>query len=296
MTSDSDFGGTGGLGSGGATPEANPEGERLQKVMAAAGVASRRVCEDLIAQGRVSVNGEIVEEPGRRVLPHDLIAVDGTAIQTDTTKRYVMLNKPVGVVSSMADEGGRPDLREFTVNYDERLFNVGRLDANTSGLLVLTNDGDLAHVLAHPSFGVSKTYIAKVSGQVTPQTIAKLTKGIELDDGPIAADRARAMPGGSRAETLVELTLHSGRNRVVRRMMDAVGHPVIDLVRRQFGPLHLGTLPVGRTRDLTRTELGALLTIARGEAPPSDDVAGSEAASAADSFTAADVSAGGHDE
>jgi len=242
---------------------ASAEGERLQKVMAAAGVASRRVSEDLIAQGRVTVNGEIVTEPGRRVLPADLITVDGTAIQTDTTKRYVMLNKPVGVVSSLADESGRRDLREFTRAYEERLFNVGRLDAATSGLLVLTNDGELAHVLAHPSFGVSKTYIAKVAGVVNAQTIAKLTRGIELDDGPIAADKARALPGSSRTETLVELTLHSGRNRIVRRMMDAVGHPVIELVRRQFGPLHLGTLPVGRTRDLTKVELGQLLTIAR---------------------------------
>jgi len=244
----------------------SPEGERLQKVMAAAGVASRRVSEDLIAQGRVTVNGEVIDEPGRRVLPTDLIAVDGTAIQTDTTKRYVMLNKPVGVVSSMADENGRPDLREFTSDYDERLFNVGRLDANTSGLLVLTNDGELAHVLAHPSFGVSKTYIAKVSGVVSAQTIGRLTKGIELDDGPIAADRARALGAASGNATMVEITLHSGRNRIVRRMLDAVGHPVIDLVRRQFGPLHLGTLPIGRTRDLTKVELGQLLTISRGEA------------------------------
>lgn len=248
--------------------DANPEGERLQKVMAAAGVASRRVSEDLIAQGRVTVNGEIVNEPGRRVLLTDLITVDGTAIQTDTTKRYVMLNKPVGVVSSMADEAGRPDLREFTKDYEERLFNVGRLDANTSGLLILTNDGELAHVLAHPSFGVSKTYIAKVSGVVSAQTIGRLTKGIELDDGPISADRARALGGASGAastgpETMVEITLHSGRNRIVRRMLDAVGHPVIELVRRQFGPLHLGSLAVGRARDLTKVELGQLLTISR---------------------------------
>jgi pseudouridine synthase len=241
----------------------NPEGERLQKVMAASGVASRRVSEDLIAQGRVTVNGEIVDEPGRRVLPTDLITVDGTAIQTDISKRYVMLNKPVGVVSSMADEGGRPDLREFTRDYEERLFNVGRLDANTSGLLVLTNDGELAHVLAHPSFGVSKTYIAKVAGVVSAQTISRLTKGIELDDGPIAADKARALGAASGNATMVEITLHSGRNRIVRRMLDAVGHPVIELVRRQFGPLHLGTLPVGRTRDLTKVELGQLLTISR---------------------------------
>jgi len=241
----------------------NPEGERLQKVMAAAGVASRRVCEDLIHQGRVAVNGEVVETAGRRVLPTDRVTVDDVAIQLDTTKQYVMLNKPVGVVSSMADESGRPDLREFTRDYDERLFNVGRLDANTSGLLVLTNDGELAHILAHPSFGVSKTYIAKVEGIVSAQTIAKLTKGIELDDGPIAADKARALGRASGNETMVEITLHSGRNHIVRRMLDAVGHPVIDLVRRQFGPLTLGSLPVGRTRDLTKAELGAVLTIAR---------------------------------
>jgi 23S rRNA pseudouridine2605 synthase/16S rRNA pseudouridine516 synthase len=241
----------------------NPEGERLQKVMAAAGVASRRVCEDLIHQGRVAVNGEVVDVAGRRVLPTDRVTVDDVAIQLDTTKQYVMLNKPVGVVSSMADESGRPDLREFTRDYDERLFNVGRLDANTSGLLILTNDGELAHILAHPSFGVSKTYIAKVEGIVSAQTIAKLTKGIELDDGPIAADKARALGRASGNETMVEITLHSGRNHIVRRMLDAVGHPVIDLVRRQFGPLTLGSLPVGRTRDLTKAELGAVLTIAR---------------------------------
>ena len=159
------------------------EGERLQKVMAAAGVASRRVCEDLIAAGRVAVNGVRVDEAGRRVLPSDRITIDGTAIQTDTSKRYLMLNKPVGIYSSLNDERGRPDLREFTEQFEERLFNVGRLDAETSGLLILTNDGELAHVLAHPSFGVSKTYIAKVRGAVTPQAIAKLTKGVELDDG-----------------------------------------------------------------------------------------------------------------
>ncbi len=239
------------------------EGERLQKVMAAAGVASRRASEELIAQGRVSVNGEIVAEPGRRVRMTDRIAVDGIAIQQDVSKRYVMLNKPVGVVSSMADEQGRPDLRGFTRGYDERLFNVGRLDAETSGLLLLTNDGDLAHVLAHPSFGVTKTYIAKVRGVVSAQTVSRLVKGIELDDGPIAADRARSLGSGADNTTMVELTLHSGRNRIVRRMMDAVGHPVQELVRRQFGPLHLGSLGIGRTRDLSKVELGELLTLSR---------------------------------
>ncbi|WP_158862959.1 pseudouridine synthase [Leifsonia sp. AG29] len=249
-----------------------PQGERLQKVMAAAGVASRRVSEEMIVAGRVTVNGEVVTELGRRIDPlTDELAVDGTAVQLDTSRRYVMLNKPVGVVSSMRDEQGRPDLSRFTRDYPERLFNVGRLDAETSGLLILTNDGELAHVLAHPSFGVTKTYIARVRGVVTPATIAQLTRGVELDDGPIAADKAKLLqvnPGVG--DSLVEITLHSGRNRIVRRMLAEVGHPVKELVRRQFGPLHLGTLKAGRMRDLTREELGALLTIAREGRRPAD--------------------------
>ena len=241
------------------------QGERLQKVMAAAGVASRRVSEDLIVAGRVTVNGKVVQELGTRVDPAvDKVAVDGTAVQLDTSRRYVMLNKPVGVVSSMRDEQGRPDLSRFTAQYPERLFNVGRLDAETSGLLILTNDGELAHVLAHPSFGVTKTYIARVRGVMTPQTIGRLTKGVELEDGPIAADKARLLQSNQRdGESLVEITLHSGRNRIVRRMLAEVGHPVVELVRRQFGPLHLGTLKVGQLRDLTKDELGKLLTISR---------------------------------
>ena len=249
------------------------DGERLQKVLAAAGVASRRVSEQYIADGRVSVNGEVITEPGRRVDPAtDHVSVDGTPVQLDPAKRYVMLNKPTGVVSSMKDESGRPDLRRFTKDWPERLYNVGRLDAETSGLLVLTNDGDLAHVLAHPSFGVTKVYIAKVEGRVTAQTIAKLTRGIDLDDGPIAADKARLLSSAEDgSHSLVELTLHSGRNRIVRRMMAEVGHPVVELVRRSFGPLNLGTLPAGRTRELTKVERGALLTLARQATSPSDD-------------------------
>src|SRR5918995_4369486 len=184
--------GRGAPGGGGATGGGEaPDGVRLQKVLANAGVASRRVAENLIVEGRVRVNGVVVTELGSRIDPTvDLVDVDGTAIQLDETKRYVMLNKPRGVVSSLRDERGRPDLREFTAEWDERLYNVGRLDADTSGLLVLTNDGELAHVLAHPSFGVTKVYIAKVEGRVTAQTIAKLTRGIELEDGEIAADKA----------------------------------------------------------------------------------------------------------
>ena len=241
------------------------DGVRLNKALANAGVASRRVVEDMIVAGRIRVNGTVIDELGTRIDPDvDLVDVDGTAVQLDQTKRYVMLNKPTGVVSTMRDENGRPDLRRFTKDYEERLYNVGRLDAETSGLLILTNDGDLAHVLAHPSFGVNKVYIAKVRGEVTPQTIATLRSGVELDDGPIRADKARLLDT-SRGTSLVELTLHSGRNRIVRRMLAEVGHPVIELVRRQFGPLHLGTLPVGRSRELSAAERGALLTLSRSD-------------------------------
>ncbi|GAB3031455.1 pseudouridine synthase [Parafrigoribacterium mesophilum] len=239
------------------------EGVRLQKRMAAAGVASRRASEILIQAGRVAVNGTVVTELGRRVRDTDLVSVDGVAVQLDPSRRYLMLNKPVGVVSSLHDEHGRPDLTRFVAGFDERLFNVGRLDAQTSGLLILTNDGELAHVLAHPSFGVMKTYVAKVEGAVTAATLAKLTAGIDLEDGPIAADKARIIGASRHRETIVELTLHSGRNRIVRRMLQEVGHPVLELVRRQFGPLHLGNLAPGELRDLTKIELGQLLTISR---------------------------------
>jgi pseudouridine synthase len=256
-------------------PEA--DGIRLQKLMAAAGVASRRVSENLIVAGRVQVNGQVVTELGRRVQESDLVSVDGVAIQLDPTRRYLMLNKPVGVVSSLQDERGRPDLQRFVSKYEERLFNVGRLDAQTSGLLILTNDGELAHVLAHPSFGVMKTYLAKVGGRVSPRTVAQLKAGVDLDDGPIAADKVRIVGQASDRETIVEVTLHSGRNRIVRRMLAAVGHPVHELVRRQFGPLHLGSLAPGEIRDLTKVELGQLLTIVRAAHDvPADEPEGSE--------------------
>ncbi len=249
---------------------AGDEGVRLQKALAHAGVASRRVAEEMIAAGRVRVNGVVVSELGSRIDPDvDLVDVDGVAVQLDSDKRYVMLNKPAGVVSTMKDERGRRDLRAYTRDWPERLYNVGRLDAETRGLLVLTNDGALAHVLAHPSFGVTKVYVALVQGRMTAQTIARLTRGIELEDGPIAADKARLLDA-SGDSSLVELTLHSGRNRIVRRMLAEVGHPVTDLVRRAFGPLHLGTLPEGRARELTKLERGALLTLSRRESAPDD--------------------------
>lgn len=237
---------------------------RLQKALAHAGVASRRACEALITRGRVTVNGEVVYEMGSRIDPEvDVVRVDGVIVQMDTTKRYFVLNKPRGVVSTMRDENGRPDLREFVEPTGERLYNVGRLDTDTSGLLILTNDGDLAHKLAHPKFGVQKTYIAKVRGKVTPAVIQRLRDGVELEDGPIHADAAKLLPGGaSRSHSLVEVTLHSGRNRIVRRMLAEVGHPVEELVRRQFGPLNLGTQRVGEMRELSAAERGALLSAA----------------------------------
>lgn len=254
----------------GSLPADPREGEeagtvRLQKALANAGVASRRVCEDLIAKGRVEVNGEIVTELGSRIDPtKDRVFVDGQAVQFDQTMRYIILNKPTGVVSSLKDEQGRPDLRRFTREFSERLYNVGRLDAETSGLLVLTNDGELANILAHPSYGVEKTYVAKVRGRLAPGTLERLKRGIELEDGPIRIDSGKILAGqATKDATLVEVTLHSGRNRIVRRMLDAVGHPVLELVRRSFGPLHLGTLRAGEMREVTPDELRKLVTLAR---------------------------------
>jgi pseudouridine synthase len=241
-----------------------PEGVRLQKVMAAAGVASRRVCEDFITQGRVKVNGRVVTELGTRINPDvDKVTVGGTPVQLDNSRVYLALNKPSGVVSSMADENGRPDLSQFVDGYD-RVFNVGRLDSETTGLIIMTNDGELAHKLAHPKFGVTKTYVARVEGIVTPAIIHKLLSGFELEDGLIKADKAHVVdvqPG----ESLVEVVLHSGRNRIVRRMFEFVGHPVVGLVRRQFGPIQLGPLKEGRIRELSKIEIGALLKAAEGE-------------------------------
>jgi 23S rRNA pseudouridine2605 synthase len=241
--------------------ELSTEGIRLQKVLANAGVASRRVCEDLIVAGAVKVNGKLVKELGTRVNPEvDKITVRGTPIQLDVSKVYLMLNKPYGVVSTMSDEQGRPDLAQYALDYD-RVFNVGRLDAETTGLLLMTNDGDLAHKLMHPSFEVSKTYQAKLEGNIPQAAINKLLKGLELEDGFIQADKARIMTTQN-DQSIVEVELHSGRNRIVRRMFDALGYPVIALVRRQFGPLHIGNLKSGAIRDLTKIELGALLKAA----------------------------------
>lgn len=236
-----------------------PEGVRLQKVLAGAGMGSRRACEELITAGRVSVDGVVVRELGVRVDPRRAVVhVDGARLQLDTSLVTLAFNKPAGVVSTMRDERGRPSLASFVADRPERLFHVGRLDAETEGLLLLTNDGELANRLAHPSHGVRKTYLATVRGRVKPRVAVQLRAGVQLDDGPVVVDDVRVIDRTADA-TLVELVVHEGRNRIVRRLMEAVGHPVERLVRTQIGPVRLGSLRPGQTRELTRKELGALM-------------------------------------
>jgi len=227
-------------------------GERLQKVLARAGFGSRRVCELLIDEGRVTVDGEVAVL-GRRVEIEDaLVAVDGVAVTVRPGTVHYLLNKPRGVVTTAADPHGRPVVVDI-VPSEPRVFPVGRLDADTEGLLVLTNDGDLAHRMTHPSFGVEKEYLAEVEGRPGPQALRRLRQGVELDDGITARARASLM-----APNAVRITIHEGRNRQVRRMLDAVGHPVVRLVRTRIGPLADRSLKPGEWRALDTDEVRAL--------------------------------------
>ena len=242
-------------------PESASEGVRLQKVLSQAGVASRRVAEKMILDGRVEVDGQVVTELGTRVDPDaSVIRVDGARVTTDDTRVYLALNKPRGVHSTMSDDRGRPcigDYVEHRVRGDAKLFHVGRLDADTEGLMLLTNDGELAHRLMHPSYTVPKTYVATVLGTVPRGLGKKLREGIELDDGPARADGfavVDALPG----KTLVRVTLHEGRKRIVRRMLAAVGFPVQALVRTDIGAVTLGEQRPGTIRVLGRKEIGDL--------------------------------------
>lgn len=242
-------------------------GQRLQKVLAHAGVASRRACEQLIADGRVSVDGITVTEAGVRVDPlTQEIRVDGSRILTNPELITLMLHKPAGVVTTMEDPEGRPTVAQYGRDYltenpelpdSLRLVHVGRLDTETEGLLLLSNDGELSHRLMHPSFEIAKTYVAIVDGQVEPWVPRKLRRGIELEDGEAKADRVTVKDSGPRG-SIVEITLHSGKNRIVRRMLDAVGHPVTRLARTRLGPLRLGNLRPGQTRPLSGEEIAAL--------------------------------------
>jgi len=234
------------------------QGVRLQRVLAAAGLGSRRACEQLIEEGRVQVDGKTVLVQGMRVDPDSaVIAVDGMRIASAPDHVYLSLNKPRGVISTMSDPEGRPSLADYVEGRSARLFNVGRLDVDTEGLILLMNDGDLAHRLAHPSFGVEKTYLAEVTGPVARDVGKRLREGVELEDGLVQADGFRLISTvGSRV--MVEVSLHEGRKHVVRRMLAEVGHPVTRLVRTDVGPISLGNLKPGKHRRLSQQEIGAL--------------------------------------
>lgn len=234
------------------------DGVRLQKVLAGAGLGSRRACEQLIADGRVSVDGRGVAELGSRVDPaSEVVRVDGKRVNLRSDLLYLAMNKPRGVVSAMSDPHGRSCVGDFVSDLPGRLFHVGRLDAETEGLLILTNDGDFAHRLAHPSHGVVKTYVAEVSGPVDRGIGARLLAGVQLADGPVTVDDFRIIDS-SAGRTLVELSLHEGRNHLVRRLLDSVGHPVSKLVRIAIGPVRLGDQRPGTLRELSGAELGEL--------------------------------------
>jgi 23S rRNA pseudouridine2605 synthase len=233
-------------------------GVRLQRVLAAAGLGSRRACEQLIEEGRVEVDGKTVRTQGMRVDPQTaVIRVDGMRVASAPDHVYLALNKPRGVVSTMNDPQGRPSLFDYVGERSSRLFHVGRLDADTEGLLLLTNDGELAHRLSHPSFGVVKTYLAEVTGPIARDVGKRLKAGIELEDGLVAVDGFRVV-GTSGGRVMVEVSLHEGRKHVVRRLLTEVGHPVSRLVRTDVGPVSLGNLKSGKHRRLSQQEIGAL--------------------------------------
>jgi 23S rRNA pseudouridine2605 synthase len=248
---------------------ARPDGVRLQKVLAQAGVASRRAAEELIAAGRVSVDGKVVREMGRRVDPDTAVVhVDGARIVLRDDLMHLALNKPRGILSTMSDDRGRPCVGDIIVErgiVDEhfegsprsRLFHVGRLDADTEGLLLLTNDGDLGHRLMHPSYEIEKTYLAEVMGQVPRDLGRRLREGIDLEDGPVSVHSFKLVDFNA-GRSMIELVIHEGRKHVVRRLLDEVGHPVQRLVRTAIGDVRLGEQRPGRIRVLTQHEVGSL--------------------------------------
>ena len=240
---------------------------RLQKLLATSGVASRRKCEELMLAGEVEVDGEVVTRLGTKVDPRTaVVRVAGKRLPPVSEKVYLALHKPRGVVSTMSDPEGRRTLQDLVADRPERLFHVGRLDTDTSGLILLTNDGDFAQRMAHPSYEVEKTYVAEVDGAVARDTLARLREGVVLDDGPVEVTSVRVVSrgeGAARGRSIVELVIHEGRNRIVRRLLDHVGHPVRRLTRTAIGPVLLRGLAPGGIRDLTRDELGALLDRAR---------------------------------
>ena len=236
---------------------------RLQKLLAQSGVASRRKCEELMLAGLVEVDGEVVTRLGTKVDPTTaVIHVDGKRLPPVSPHVYLVLNKPRGVVSTMSDPEGRRALDEFVAGRPERLFHVGRLDTDTEGLILLTNDGDFAQRVAHPSYELDKTYVAEVDGVVAKGTVRRLLAGVTLEDGPVEVSAAKVV--STRPDrSIVELVIHEGRNRIVRRLLDEVGHPVRRLTRTAIGPVLLRGLGTGELRELTLDELGVLLDAAK---------------------------------
>jgi 23S rRNA pseudouridine2605 synthase len=240
-----------------ASTDAAPEGIRLQKVLAAAGLGSRRGCEQLIAAGRVEVNGRVATL-GARVDPAlDIVRLDGSQVPTAAGLVYFAVHKPRGMLSTMSDERGRSSLAEMVEDLTVTVHHVGRLDADSEGLMILTNDGPLSHRLTHPSFGVAKVYVAEVEGVVPRAVTRSLTEGVELDDGPVRADAVKLVDA-TKERSVLEVTIHEGRNHVVRRMFDTVGFPVTRLARVAVGPIRLGDLKPGRRRHLQPGEVQAL--------------------------------------
>ena len=236
--------------------------ERVHKVLARAGVASRRRCEELIAEGRVAINGNVAALGAHVDVERDIVTVDGAFVPLAPDAVYYLLNKPVGHVTTAHDPQGRPTVVEL-VPAEPRVVPVGRLDLDTEGLLVLTNDGELTHRLTHPSFGVEKEYLAEVDGTPSRAALRRLREGVELDDGPTAPAKVSLLP-----PNVVRLVIHEGRNRQVRRMCAAVGHPVLRLVRVRIGPLAIGTLAPGKWRALDAAEVRALAAAVHPSAGP----------------------------
>jgi 23S rRNA pseudouridine2605 synthase len=235
---------------------------RLQKLLAQSGVASRRKCEEIMLAGLVEVDGEIVTRLGTKVDPTTaVIRVDGKRLPPVSPHVYLVLNKPRGVVSTMSDPEGRRALDEFVADRPERLFHVGRLDTDTEGLILLTNDGDFAQRVAHPSYELDKTYVAEVDGVLSRGTVQRLRDGVTLEDGPVEVTACKVVSTGT-DRSIVELVIHEGRNRIVRRLLDEVGHPVRRLTRTAIGPVQVRGLRPGALRELTPDELGVLLDAA----------------------------------
>jgi pseudouridine synthase len=239
---------------------------RLQKFLAHAGVASRRAAEELIVRGKVRVNGKIIRELGTVVSTDDRVDVSGTVVRIQTQTAYVVMHKPVNVMTTMRDPQGRRTVAELLPKSAPRVVPVGRLDYDTSGVLLFTNDGELANVLTHPRFGVEKTYRVVVKGRLLPDEIRRLQGGMLLEEFRAAGARIKVV-AVRRDTSVVDITIHEGKNRQVRRMFDAVGHPVVALARLRFGPVKLGDLPPGQTRPLTEKELAQLTRYKTGAHP-----------------------------